>query len=418
MKLSLLSKAVIAIPFLLSETNNVSAQYRFKSIAQVKTVSSNTPTFQITEIISDRDSIPEPEVSAYYKAGDKRNFYITHNNDGTFSLAYEDVVKNPPFPRGQNNQMVGIVDAVNIGYPGVFEIYSHKTADYYVQYNPNARSSVPLLQIYNNVDPVFAKNVVAGIKEFPEEILKVLEKYNRRLIISADTKVFYDYFPSARNQDLFKNQNKTEQIWIDGGRVDNRKWSEVGGLYDSNVKAVFLPQKYYYDERRGIVIDHKDCNEIMTYTLFHELFHGLDDVYNFSRDKRFIEIYNADKSKFTDVHKRTLGYFYKSEGETFAELGTALLGKMDYRPKALIMFKAFPKTADFIRDDVLPRFDVSMTWDEVYKKCGLREIDVKGARLEDIYASPFLPRLVLDMPLNYRKLFNARTLLLSRQEVF
>ena len=371
MGLSKLAGAVLLLPVFAVQPSEVSAQH-LRVPAQVRPHTVSAPIYEITEIINDPDRLSEPGIAAYYKVNTKGDFYITHNTDSTFSLAYrsEDITKGLLFPEKAAGQLVGIVDAASVGFPGGFEIRSAGKAAYSVNYASHIKSSVSLLHIptHTQVSSTYAKNMISAIKSLPEPFTSELAKQGITVMIAKDyNDAYYYYYPSWKEYDRWKTEDPAKPPYeiTPKGYVDNRKYSSTGGFFIDK-KAVIPQIVTQYGTCK--LVDRSDSKDYIVRVLYHELGHALDYAYSsaFSDSDSFKSAHALDVKSFSDEDKKNLVYFYNSRSEAFAHLTAALLGGLS-KDEAAVMLSKFKRSAEIIREDVLPRIGVNISVEDIRK---------------------------------------------------
>lgn len=330
----------------------------------------------INEIVVDKNRFPEDgkqTFDAYYgiDTENEGRFYIARYNEGRteniFTAAYDEDEKKKgmlfiDFPNTSNP--VTTVDAKEIGLNGYFEI-NELSGRYEIKYKFS-----PLLFTPNHtkVSSTFMLNIERELQTFPKKLINELHKNGIRVMIAANIEdAYYHYYPSWKQYDdnLFVDPKRPAVEWTENGFRDNRKYSNTGGFFVD--RKVVIPQKYYtYGTEK--VFDYSTSNEYTKRVLYHELGHAIDYVYNsaFSDDKDFKTAHNADTKPFTKQDIKDLAYFYRSRSETFAHVTAALLGGLS-KSEASQMLSKFPMCAEHIRQNVLPRFDIELTKEQIRK---------------------------------------------------
>ncbi len=364
----LFSRAILFVPFAIQP--NEASPYYSQPPPLVRTLTTTVPQYQITEVI------PNPEdkldIYTYYKVNTKGDFYITYNKDGSFSLAYrsEDTGKNLFFPPAPEGQLVAMICGSNIGYPGAFEIYSKGNDNYSVTYNINVKSTIPLLNIPTHtwVNSVYAKNMISAIKSLPEPFISELAKQGITVMIAKDyNDAYYYYYPSWKEYDRWKVEDPRKPPYeiTPKGYVDNRKYSSTGGFFIDR-KAI-IPQ-IVTQYGTGKLVDRAESKDYIIRVLYHELGHALDYAYSsaFSDSDTFKGAHALDVKSFSDADKENLVYFYNSRSEAFAHLTAALLGGLS-KDESAVMLSKFRRSAEIIREDVLPRIGVDISVEDIRK---------------------------------------------------
>ena len=392
--------------FLVSSTSSVAALiFTGKTLKAQHVEKAENKVYEISEIITERKRIPKPNISAFYKVNTQERFYIVRYKDGSFHAAYDESSnqKNPIFSNALNlnGQLIAHVDASNIGLPGGFEIYSTR-GSYSVEYNRGLKHLTPLLYIpsHTSVEPVYVKNIKDGIKQVPEELLKIFKRNNIQIMITEDIDdSYYYYYPSWKTQDSLKKIDP-KKPWLERIKngdvvkwIDNRKYLNVGAIYTD--KTAIIPQKYVKYGTNEI-IDRKDLKDPkdLFRTIFHELGHALDDIYDFSDTDGFKKAHIIDKKKLSEEEEKKVGYFYNSRSETFAELFAVLLHKTS-KEKAAAMIIAFPSVAEHMRTNILPRFNIKLSKDSIQEL--KKSISGKLIELKDIAGTLIIPDLTQEL---------------------
>ena len=329
--------------------------------------------YYITKILRDPEHFWDYEkLDTYYKVETKNNevFYIARFRNARTEHDYaiaeqEELKKRFIFPKAiDEDTPVAKVFAKEAGLDGVFEIYE-RNGGYQVKYDYN-----PLLYIpeHTTVSATYLVNLENALGKLPPQFTKALAKEGIYLMVGADyNDVYYSYYPSWKNQDTWKSDDPIKPAYeiTENGYIDRRKYMHIGGTFIDR-KAI-MPQQYvnYYTNK---TFDYTNNKEEIMRVMFHELGHALDYAYfsAFSDIDELKAAHKLDIKTFSDDDKKNLVYFYNSRSETFAEVTAALLGGFN-KERAAIMLHKFPKCAEFIRDDVLPRIDVNISIEQIRK---------------------------------------------------
>ncbi len=330
----------------------------------------------ISEIVVDRDRFQEEHIGkydAFYKVdtGNKGWFYIARKQeartDTIFVPAFDGNEKKKGMlflPPPENSTLVSTVDAKEIGLSGAFEIYD-KNGWYYVNYK---FSPLILTPNHTKVTSTFLLNIERELQKFPSKLTNELTKNGIRIMIAGNVQdAYYHYYPSWKQYDnsLIVDPKKPAYEMTKNGFRDNRKYANTGGMFID--RKVVIPQRYTVYGTNEIY-DYATSNYWTKRVLYHELGHAIDYVYEaaFSDTDGFRAAHSADIKPFTEGDINDLAYFYRSRSETFAHLTASLLGGLS-RDESAKMLSKFPRCAEHIRQNVLPRFDVELTKEKIRK---------------------------------------------------
>lgn len=363
----------------------------------------------ITEVITDPDKSWDYQgarVDTLYKVDTKNKgwFYIARykysGTDTAFAARFdqEHLKKGLVFPRAiDKDTPVATVSAREAGLNGTFEVYEIDNW-YYVKYKFS-----PLLYIPNHtsVSSTYLVNLENVLRKLPSQFTSELAKQNIQVMTGWDhNDVYYYYHPSWQNEDAFKPHDPTKPAYeiTENGYIDRRKHMHVGGYFLDN-QAV-MPQ-HYVDYYTSEFFDYTNNKEEIMRVLSHELGHALDYAYSstgFSSLEGFQAAHTADTKTFSEEDKKKLVYFYNSRIEAFAELTGALLGGFT-KERAAIMLHKFPKCAEFVREDILPRIKVNISIEQIrrdiYPNYLKKDEQTKSAikRLSRVLTIPDMPAL-------------------------
>ncbi len=326
--------------------------------------------YKINEIITDKSRMSEG-CEAYYGVDTKgkARFYVVlcteARTDSMLSIAYEQdqFEKGNIFPRSNDpNTPVAWVDAKKAGLDGVFLVYE-KNNTYEVKYQ---FSSLIVTPKHSYVNPNYLINLQNELVKLPRSIRSELSKSGKYVLIAKNVEdAYYAYYPSWRAEDKWKGTDPTRPVYefTKTGWRDNRKHANTGGLYVENY--AIIPQTYTI-YGTNTLYDYSNNKAEIRRVLFHELGHAFDDLYSsrFSDTAEFKATHSADIKKFSSEKKEKFKYFYNSTSELFAELFSSLF---EGSPNAKDLLEDFPKSAEHIRQSVLPRYGVDISVDHIRK---------------------------------------------------
>lgn len=343
----------------------------------------------ISEIIVDKKRVEEEakcKVDAYYRVDTENNswFYIARKNEGRTDNLFLAVFDQKDKRKGTlflepppNSTLVTTIDAKEIGLDGAFEIYD-KNGWYYVNYKFSPLINTPN---HTKVSSVFLLNIERELQKFPKKLTNELTKQGVKVMIGGNVEdTYYHYYPSWKQYDdnLLVDPKRPAYEQTEDGWRDNRKYANTGGVYISG--KVIIPQRYsLYASNK--TYDYATSLEDTRYVLYHELGHAIDYMYGeaFSASDAFKNTHSTDIKTFTKQDIKDLAYFYRSRSETFAQVSAALLGGLPKRETESILSK-FPMCAEHIRQNVLPRFDINLTKEQIRKDIYPRYLMKEGAR--------------------------------------
>ena len=357
--------------------------------------------YQITDVITDPKKMSN-KFDAYYK--------VDTNNEGWFYIARYKHVRNNKifvasfdvnqkknglvFPKSENpNMPVALIDAEPAGLQGVFKIYDTGNG-YSVDYD---FSPMMLLPSHTHVSANYMVNMENSIRKLPDPFTKELAKQGIKVLIGKNPDdVYYHYYPQWKIRDQWKVEdiNLPPYEKTENGYIDHRKYSSIGGLYID--KKAIIPETYRKYGTNTMLDRSKSIANIM-FVLSHELGHGTDYAYGarLSDVKGFKIAHAHDVAKFSEKDKKSLVYFYNSRSEAFAHLTAAMLGGLSKKESAIMLDK-FSKSAEHIRQLVLPRFGVELSVDDIRRDIYPNYLQDQKARKEDTETTSVLE--IPDMP--------------------
>ncbi|GEM_PF-2172262 len=354
----------------------------------------------ITEIITEPHRIERDKFNAYFKVdtGNDGWFYIVQNKNSrtknVFDLAYDKGEKKAGKlfpPTGDPSKPVAVISGNGGKLSGTFKIYD--TGDgYSVKYEISPLINVPS---HTTVDSRFLLDVDETIKGLPlgmvnDMVARGIEVYLAKNIEDS----YYHLYPSWQAYDR-QHPNDPSKPWLemkDDGCIDHRNYSNTSALYTQ--KRVVIPQTHYeYGTRK--LYDRVGDFSWTRHTVGHEIGHAVDN-YNSNdyhlgmdsskgRDKRkgnedwysqesdFLTAFEIDKQRMDPEIKKKVAYSWcrKSEiggqVEGFANIISAFLGT-ESKDGAGLLFSAFPRSSEIVREKFLPKFGVKLTIADIREK--------------------------------------------------
>ncbi len=364
---------------------------------QVAKETKEPPKLEITKVITKGI---DNSFAAYYKVGTntEADFHIVRRKESvnqkvtTVYYKAEDKKAGKLFSKPANStDPVAIVDAKGAGLNGIYKIYDEN--DEYKAYFMLA----PTLNIpsHTEVSSNFLLNVDQALKDLPEGVISALSSSQREVMIARNVNdLYYWLYPSWKTQDeaIPVDPNKP---WIEkknGEWVDNRKTSNTAGFYTEG--RILMPQRYIKYGTESEEVDQGDSKDWLKNMTFHEVGHGIDFLKSnlYSDAQGFISAYEEDKTKITGEDELYVAYFLKNRREPFAEITGALMGGLLSKSAARIL-NNFPTAAEYIRKNVLPKYDYNISVEEVRKKIypGYLKPKVDNAKLDLSYNYKTMP---------------------------
>ena len=216
----------------------------------------------------------------------------------------------------------------------------------------SAFSSLVVIPDHTSIDQVYERNICDAMNQFPSGLSSALFENGIRIKLAGNVHdAYYYYYPRWKEDDYSRPVDPNKPIppmleKKDGVWIDNRKHENWGGVYID--KRMVLPQQFI-EYGTNNVIDRTNSKAEIKAAVFHESWHGIDDLYKFSDDEYFIRAYNQDKEKFSEEKEKEMAYFVMSGAEAFAEIATALTGGLP-KERAKVLLDAFPLTAEHIKN--------------------------------------------------------------------
>ncbi|MBI3589965.1 MAG: hypothetical protein HY094_01135 [Candidatus Melainabacteria bacterium] len=315
------------------------------------------PKYDISEVINSPRRIDRNKFHACYKVDLKEGKsvhifqYVSGRTDSIFGISWDekDKTKGLLFPEpAHNSKLVALVNAKKAGLNGVFEIYDSE-GWYEAKYKFSPLLVVPE---HTTVNSNFLINTESALRKLPEKYADNLFKQKVQVILGKNVEdSYYHYYPHMKEEDA---QGGTWQ------NLNGRKNLNVPAIYDPIDKMVIIPQQYI-EYKTNRIIDSSDLKEEILSMVFHELGHAFDasSEVTHSDTDRFEEIYEQDKKKLQGTIKSSSTY-YNFRREAFAELTAALLGGLS-KQKSETILSMFPRSAEYIREELLPQVGVNIT---------------------------------------------------------
>lgn len=358
---------------------------------------------EISEKITDAKKIDTNKYSAYYKveASNGRFFYIVQSKDSRLDnlfLNYFD--KNDQiFPKSKNRTLpVAIISAKQAGLEGDFKVYEVE-GGYKVKYDFSPLITIPG---HTKVSSDFIFKVENGIRKLPEDLTNDLYNRGIKIILGKDVNdTYYYYFPSWKTNDTNKTTDSTRP-WLEvnkTGCTDNRRISNYPSLYSQ--KKVLIPEEYFEYKTEKVLNHLAYGSSWIDGMVGHELGHSIDffnsndfnndtdsnnysskrKTYNsngsyfykqtnYSDDPKFIYAFQIDKERIDPETRQKVGYLWCNtsggQKEVFADVTAALLGCKD-KEKTILNLRTFPLSAEYIRNNVLPDFNIKLSLEDIRK---------------------------------------------------